>query len=334
MGLSDKLERIAELCRQAASLPDSDSLVSVVVTTVRQVFSCRSVALILASEDSEHLSIKSADGLSEQFIRDFRRAIGTGVIADVMWAGAGLLYDQLDADSRELAELKLEHDPVSLMCVRLEVDSRAIGYLLCESERAAAFTEDDLQLLKVVAEVSAVAIDRATIRHASRKLIMMDPLTQVYSYAYFHHRLTEEVERAQRLNKNLSVLLIEIDNLREIRDTNGWQATEQMLRELAKQVSSSVRNIDVVGRYGVDEIILYLPETPRDKAMPAAERIRALIEKTSKTAKASGQTLSIGLASLPEDGDTVNHLLEGVTAALLAAQRAGRNRVEVAGAAS
>ena len=330
MELSEKLERIAELSQQAASSPDGGELVDLVVKTARQVFSCRSVALVLVSEDSELLSIKAADGLSDDFIRDFRRPVGTGVIAEVMRAGSNLLYDRLEPDAPEFAELKLKHDPVSLMCVRLEVDSRAVGYLLCESDTPAAFTEDDLQLLKLVAEVSALALDRARLRNVSRKLIMMDPLTQIYSYAYFHRRLTEEVERAQRLNECLAVLLIEIDNLKQFRETNGWQATEQAVRDLVKRVSSSVRNIDVVGRYGVDEIILYLPETPRDKALMAAERIRALIEEGSKAAGPTGHTVSIGLASLPENGDTVNRLLESVTAALLAAQRAGRNRVEPA----
>lgn len=332
MEFSTKLERIAELSRRAASEPDGAKLFDQIVTTARQVFSCRSVAMVLVSEDSEQMCVQTARGLSDQFMREFGRPVGTGVIAEVMWAGSNLLYDCLDTDSPELADLRLEHDPVSLMCVRLEVDSRALGYLVAESDQVAAFTEDDLQLLKIIAEVSALAIDRESIRKVSRKLIMLDPLTQVYSYAYFHRRFTEEVERAVRLNESLSVLLLEVDNLRGFRENNGWQATEQVLRDMVKLVTTSVRNIDVVGRYGVDEIILYLPETPRDKALVAAERIRTLTEKGSKTSKPLGLTVSIGLASLPENGDTVNRLLESVTAALLEAQRAGRNRVAAAGA--
>jgi len=330
---SVKLARVAELARQAASLPDGDKLLREVVTTAQQVFSCRSVALLLVSEDTEWLSIHAASGLSESVIRDFRRPVGTGTVAEVLWAGSNLLYDRLASDAPERVELKIEHDPVSLMCVRLEVDSRALGYLACESDAEAAFSEDDLQLLKVMAEVSALAFDRDRLRQITRKLTMMDPLTQVYGYSYFHRRLSEEVERAQRLNECLSVMLVEIDNLREFRETNGWQATEQVLRNLVKLVSTSVRNIDVVGRYGVDAIILYLPETARDKATLAADRICTLVEEESKASQTPGLTVSIGLASLPENGDTVNRLLESVTSALLAAQRAGRNRVEAARAA-
>lgn len=91
-----------------------------------------------------------------------------------------------------------------------------------------------------------------------------------------------------------------------------------------------MRNIDVVGRYGLGEIILYLPETPRERAVLAAERIRTLVEKGTQDTAATGLTVSIGLASLPENGETVTRLIESATSALLAAERAGRNRVEAA----
>ena len=329
--MREKLEHLAELSREAASATDTETLMRLVATRARKMFSCRGVALVRVSEDSELLSIRASAGLNDAFVRDWRRPVGTGVIGEVIWAGSNLLYDRIEPGSPELDELRLEGDPVSLMCVGLELDGRSAGYLLCESPNPSAFSEDDLRLHKVIAELAALSGDRETIRRISRKLIMMDQLTQVYSYAYFHRRFTEEVERAQRLNENLSVLLLEVDNLKTCRETHGWQATERMLRDIAKVVSGSVRNIDVVGRYGVDEIILYLPETPQEKALPAAERIRQLIEKSSTSSGDVPLTVSIGLASLPENGDTVNRLLESVTSALLAAQRAGRNCVQAGG---
>jgi len=329
--LSKKLERIADLGRETVSSAEIGRLLDVIVTTARQAFSCRSVALLVGSEESDLLSIRAAAGISETFVREFKRPVGTGVLAEVLWAGSNLLYDRIDPLWPEFGELRLEHVPVSLIAVRLEVDSRPVGLVLAESDAEAAFTEDDLRLLKIVAALAALAVDRETVRQLSRKLVMMDPLTQVYSYSYFHRRLTEEVARAQRLNECLCVLLIDVDNLKEFRATHGWQAAEQMLRHLVKLVSSGVRNIDVVGRFGVGQIILYLPETEREKALVAAERIRTLIEKGSKAADpAAALTVSVGLASLPENGDTVNRLLEGATGALLAAQREGRNRVVAA----
>jgi diguanylate cyclase (GGDEF)-like protein len=330
LDISGKLERVAQLSREAASATDGAKLLRSAAASVRQIFSCRSVALVLVSEESDQLAIAASSGISEAVARDWRRSVGTGLVADVLRAGASVLYDHLDAGTPELAEFTIEHSPQSLLCVRLEADSRSLGYLLCESDKPSAFAEGDLHLLRVVAAVTALALSRDALRAASRKLIMIDPLTQVYSYAYFHRRFTEEVERAERLNEDLSLLLVEIDNLQDYRQTQGWQATEHVLCDLVKQISSGVRNIDIVGRYGVGSVILYLPETPRDKALLAAERIRALVEKGSKAAAPSGLTVSVGVASLPENGDTVNRLLESVTAAVLAAQRAGRNRVQPA----
>lgn len=330
MELTDKLRRLAEFCDRASSASDGERLLSVAVATARQVFACRSVAAVMVAEETGTLTLKSSAGLSEPIARTWRKPVGTALAAEVLWAGSTLLYEKLDAGSPEAAELKLEFEPVALMCVRLAVDNRSIGFLLCESDRVGAFVEEDLNLLKVMADACATAIDRTFLQGISRKLTMLDPLTQIYSYAYFHRRFGEEVERATRLNESLSVILLDVDNLREFREANGWQDTERALRDIVKLVTSSVRSIDVVGRYGTDEVILYLPETPRDRAMIAAERIRGLIEKTPQPAGSPPLTASVGVASLPENGDTVNRLLDSVMTALLAAQRAGRNRVVAA----
>ncbi len=330
MDISVKLQKLAELGRQAASATDGGRFLQTLAATMRQVFSCRSVAVVLASEESELLSVRASSGVAEALARDWRRPVGTGVTAEVLRSGASVLLDHVDAGAAELAEFVVEHVPASLVCVRVEADGRALGFLLCEGEREGVFTEQDVPLAKLAADLAALVLSRESASLATRKVVMMDPLTQVYSYAYFHRRLTEEVERAVRLDEPLTVLLVEIDNLKDYRETNGWQATEQVLRDLVKSISTGVRNIDVVGRYGLGEIILYLPETPRERATLAAERIRALVEKGSKVAPPTGLTVSVGLASLPENGETVTRLIESATSALLAAERAGRNRIEAA----
>ena len=330
MDPSVKLQRLADLGRQAASATDATRFLQGLAQTVCGMFSCRSVAVALESEETGQLALKAWSGIADATARDWRRAVGTGVMAEVLRSGASVLLDRVDPAAPGLAEFVVEHTPASLLAVRIEADARALGFLLCESEREGTFVEGDLPLAKLAADLAALVISRDALAQASRKLVMMDPLTQVYSYAYFHRRLTEEVERATRLNEPLSVLLVEIDNLKDYRETNGWQATEKILRDIVKLISTSVRNIDVVGRYGLGEVILYLPETPRDRAQLAAERIRSLIEKGAKSLPATGLTVSIGLASLPENGETVMRLIESATSALLAAERAGRNRVQSA----
>ena len=330
MDLGVKLQRLAELGRQAASATDATRFLQSLAGVMRSVFSARSVVVVLVTEDTDLLSVKASSGIADAIARDWRRPLGTGTTAEVLRSGASVLLDRVEPGTEGLAEFVIEHTPASLLCVPLSADGRALGFVLAESDREGAFTEADVPLAKLAADLAALVLSRDTLAQASRKLVMMDPLTQVYSYAYFHRRLSEEVERALRLNESLSVLLVEIDNLKDYRETNGWQATEKVLRELVKLLSTSVRNIDVVGRYGVGEIILYLPETPRDKALLAAERIRGLIEKGTKTVPATGLTVSIGLASLPENGETVTRLIESATSALLAAERGGRNRVQPA----
>ena len=136
MELAERLERIAGLGRMAASSTDSGRLLDVIATTTRQVFACRSAVLLCVSEDSELLSVRAAAGLAESAMRGFRRPLGTGLIAEVMWTGRELLFGELGPDSPGINDLQIAERPTSLMCVRLEVDCRAVGCLVCESGNA------------------------------------------------------------------------------------------------------------------------------------------------------------------------------------------------------
>ncbi|RPH37212.1 diguanylate cyclase, partial [bacterium] len=141
----------------------------------------------------------------------------------------------------------------------------------------------------------------------------------VDSYSYFHRRLTEEIERAGRLNERMSLLLVGGDS------TGRAPANEEFFGEVLSRVKGMMRGIDVVGRYGGSQVILYLPETAGEAAQKAAERIRGRVERMGED-NGTGTTVSIGLVTLPENGETVEQLMNALTSALFKAQQAGGNR--------
>jgi diguanylate cyclase (GGDEF)-like protein len=327
MNRNEKLGRIAAFCGQAAGTSDSGQLLDDAATLVKSVFDCRSVAVMMIDENTRQLCVRSSAGLPPSVAQSCRRVVGTMTLADVLLAGTSLRIERVEPGGDIAREFTLEHEPVSLVCVRLAVDNRPIGCILCESDRPNAFDEEDLTLLRLVAPACAVSVDRDRLCRVSRKLTMTDPLTQIYSYGYFHRRFLEEAERARRLNQPVSLLLLDVDRLEEFRKAHGLQPTEKALRDIVALVTGNVRNIDVAGRYGVDQLILYLPSTPREKALVVAERLRGAIESAVQPVEEPKLTVSVGIASSPEDGDSAHGLLNALNRALLTAQRAGPNRV-------
>jgi len=160
----------------------------------------------------------------------------------------------------------------------------------------------------------------------------IDGLTKVFNRQHLDKKLQNEVQRAQRYNCLLSVIMIDIDDFKEVNDTHGHQMGDKFLKMIAKGIRETIRTNDFVGRYGGEEFIVVCVETGIDEALNIAERIRRVIEEQQIIGKKSLQikvTASFGVAQFkePEDFDS---LVTRVDTALYKAKNEGRNRVCVA----
>ena len=138
--------------------------------------------------------------------------------------------------------------------------------------------------------------------------------------------------QAQRYDRPASLLMVDSDNLKQVNDTHGHEAGNRMLRHVVKSMQAQLRFTDVAARYGGDEFVVMLPDTPMRGALEVAERMRRAIEEAS-FATDGGRlpcTVSIGVASFPEHGRTLDALMSRADRGLYQAKSAGRNRVEQA----
>ena len=169
---------------------------------------------------------------------------------------------------------------------------------------------------------------RYGLQHA-KLLAETDDLTGLFNTRGFAIAANRLFGQATRYGRPASVLMVDSDNLKHINDTHGHDAGSRLLRQIANAVQSELRASDVPARYGGDEFIVLLPETPPKGAGDVAERIRAAI--ASRPLAINGQnvaaTVSIGIACYPEDGRTLDALAARADRALYQAKQEGRNRV-------
>lgn len=161
------------------------------------------------------------------------------------------------------------------------------------------------------------------------RLATTDPVTDLHNHRYFHDRLNQEVDRATRHKRDLSLVMMDLDNFKLYNDTYGHLEGDRLLQQIAKALSARLRNIDCICRYGGDEFALIMPDTDRSAAQAVAQRLRAMISDTwseSKTGRLS-QTLSFGVASLPSHTSNARDLIQIADRALFAAKNNGRNQV-------
>ena len=196
------------------------------------------------------------------------------------------------------------------------------------SHRVSLATQDELGHLG--GTLNAMAEKLAKSQKALEDLSAHDGLTGLYNYREFHRRLTEEVQRSLRYDHPFSLLILDIDDFKAVNDTYGHLAGDEALREFAALIRRAVRPVDEVARYGGEEFAILLPETPAPGAFAMAERIRGIIAAhpiTIAPERAVALTVSIGVATYPQDADTEEKLFGAADQALYAAKNGGRNRV-------
>jgi diguanylate cyclase (GGDEF)-like protein len=166
-----------------------------------------------------------------------------------------------------------------------------------------------------------------------RTLSITDGLTGLYNRKHFMEVLAGEAGRAARNERPFSVAMIDADQFKEFNDTLGHQAGDELLKTIGAVLRESLRSMDCASRYGGDEFIVLLPEVTIDGAVEAVERIRERVIAARFGGQTNGAavTVSIGVASFPEHGETPDAIIASADSALYDAKRNGRNRVVVAG---
>src|SRR2546427_183236 len=176
-------------------------------------------------------------------------------------------------------------------------------------------------LVRALASQAAVAIRNARLEDQSLK----DALTDVYNRRYFMIRLEEEVKRHSRFGEPLSLVMLDVDHFKEINDRFGHRAGDETLRGIAELLLEHSRSFSVVTRYGGDEFAIVLVKTPKAGALTYADRMRGVVAQHEF--RHGTVTVSLGAASLPEDGACGDDLVAAADKALYDAKRLGRNRV-------
>lgn len=160
-----------------------------------------------------------------------------------------------------------------------------------------------------------------------------DPLTGLANHGYFMERLDQEVQRAKRYGRSLSVIFADMDHFKRINDTYGHHAGDQALKMVARVLEGTVRDADLVARYGGEEFVVLLPETSLEQATLLAERLRILIGSIVPPFLEHDDrqlSLSCGVAALPTTSGSSDDLLCCADQAMYRAKQAGRDRVIVA----
>ena len=193
------------------------------------------------------------------------------------------------------------------------------------------FTRADLPIMSIFAKQIGISLERARLFQEVQGLALTDPLTGLQNRRSLFELGRIEFFRAHRMGRSFCCMMLDLDNFKLINDSFGHPVGDQVLQEFAARCKSSVREIDLIGRYGGEEFVILLPETDSQTAMQVAERLRASIEEAP--IKVSSQelnvTVSIGISRKDENTLELETLIARADQAMYIAKHKGRNRVAI-----
>lgn len=299
--------------------------------------SCRSLEdayLVVARHGSRILTGRggaiyrsSASGGEMDLVRSWGEASSfeEGFLADGCWAlRRGRLHVHGDDDDLPCRHLEAG---CRSACVPLLAHGEVLGLLVVLLGPDGPVPDDLEQRARTVGDHLALALANIELRETLRAQSIRDPLTGLYNRRYLDEHLPREVHRSDRTAAPIALLSIDLDHFKEYNDEHGHGAGDTALLSVASMIRLRCRDEDIVCRLGGEEFLVVMPGANGDEAGVRAEALRRACSELPFGAGRS-LTMSVGVASYPEDGASIELVLEAVDEALYAAKRAGRNRVE------
>jgi diguanylate cyclase (GGDEF)-like protein len=242
-----------------------------------------------------------------------------------------VVITNVDEDKRtdRFQQFFTETNTSSLIAAPLWGENRLLGLLLvhqCFSTRR--WTTSEIKLVSAVADQLAVAITHANLYQQVKFQSITDGLTGLYNHVYFKNRLAEELRISQRKKTPCSLLMLDLDNLKQINDTFGHPVGDAAIRQTATILKTILRSGDTAARYGGEEFGVILPQTGIEEARLIADRICTYVRNSKVPGlETRNISVSIGAACYPKDAADVVDLIKHADDALYFAKNGGRNQV-------
>lgn len=330
--LQKKLERYSELKELTELLSSSLSLKDVLHFIAEETFKIVGksdrVLLFVVDEKKQGLNL----AVSKTVVADSKIKFEQGDVFDrwVLEHRRPLIITDVVKDYRFHSHKKKVLRPVeSVISAPVMLENRILGVLRLETRRRNAYTADDLRILRVIGDISAVAINNAHFYAKTEELAIKDGLTGLYVHRYFNERLREELKRAERQKYDFSLLMLDIDYFKYYNDKYGHSAGDVVLQHIAGSLHKFADTGDVIARYGGEEFAVILSKESKEDAGKIAEEIRNHVAEDFVVlrGKKTHVTVSIGIATYPEDATEEKELIRTADSRLYKAKGEGRNQI-------
>lgn len=305
---------LGKITKALSSGKPLEAILKSLARDVAQFLKAESCAIMLIDDQRRELLFKEAHGLPKAELDRIRFRMGEGVAGWVAQKQEPACVPDVSRDARFKAFPDQSTKIVSLLCVPLMLRGRVLGVVCVNSKRRRAFGREEQMILEHLAAHTVLEIEN----HRLYELSVTDALTQLFNRRYFLRRLEDEIGRAERVGESLAVCIGDLNRFKQINDTLGHAAGDEVLVTVARRFRQKLRAYDIAARYGGDEFAFLFLDSDRSKVESIARRLAESLEEPLPSGRI---TASFGFAIYPDDGEDAKSLLAKADDALYAAKK-------------
>ncbi|MBI3896021.1 MAG: sensor domain-containing diguanylate cyclase [Acidobacteria bacterium] len=325
-----------EVGKALTSTLDLSQVLEIIMEKVSDFFRPDSWSLLLVDERTGELYFEIAIGEGADVLKQVRLQADEGIAGWVVKQGEPLVVPNVAEDKRFAPRMDAMTNVQtrSVVCVPVRGREKILGVIeLINYLAELKLDEDDLFRLQALADYVAIAIENARYVQRIHELTITDDLTRLYNSRHLHSILEAEVYRSTRHRYEFSLVFIDLDYFKMVNDRYGHLAGSKLLEELGELIKNHLRLIDFGFRYGGDEFVVLLPQTPKRSAINVARRLHHMIGQQTFLEHEGLNihiTASLGVAAFPEDAQTKEELIRLADEAMYTAKKNSRNSIAVA----
>jgi len=328
LDIERKIQQVSslyEISKDMSACLTFEDIFSIFSSVLKKAFRFRLARLVLLNSSGDSIEAVYGIELGRSYAKVAPDNFDKELMDIVLQARKEILVAPHEEDSPFFRRLSIVKDFETLIAIPLIAEEKIAGALYIENIPRQYFGN-----FLILAGQFAIELQKVILYKKVQDMAITDSLTEVSTRRYFLERFKEEIRRSMRRKSSMSFLMLDLDYFKEKNDKFGHLVGDVILKEIAKILKLNLREIDIIGRYGGEEFGAVLAGINRVGAMQVAERLRSSIERSVFKAydEKVSVTISIGIASFPEDGVDENTLIDSADRALYRAKEHGRNRVE------
>ena len=308
--LTSQINIIAELGRSLTSTFDIDEVTHLIMKYMTHLIPTEKWSLMLIEEETGRFYFEISMEQEYGENKDLLISSEEGIAGWVVKEKKTLMVEDVSKDGRFTGHVDriTGFETKSIIAIPLLFQGSAIGVIeLINVEDFDSIRDSKLTLLSILADFAAIAISNARNYQHINRLTITDDLTGLYNSRYLHQMLDEKFSTCLKENKPISLVFMDIDHLKKVNDTHGHLAGTMVISEFGRVIREVMRPSDLGARYGGDEYILVLIDTPKSEALEITQTLRQKVKKKHFLTSMGLDihlTASFGIATFPHDADS------------------------------